>query len=130
MNPGIQVCSEDRDVTDGPSRAEYTSFVERVYHTMEAGFEQINERLDVLNGRTGKGEIADAEIKARVVSLEKEVFQRPRRRAEDHDEFEQRNSKREAALVAAGLAIIMALIRLAEFLGAKLWAALTATGKL
>lgn len=122
-------------MSDGPSRPEYTAFVERIYHTMEAGFKQINERLDVLNGRTGKSEISDAEIRARVVSLEKEVFREKRSGADRrHDDREapeepERVSRRDGAIAAASLTALVIALKVIEILLTKAWTAIAAGGK-
>lgn len=100
-------------MNDGPSRAEFKAFTERVYEQMDDGFSGVHSRLDVLNGRTGKGEVADAELRQRITSVEKEVFDEPRRRATDVPApappfF----TKREGALVALGVAVVGALLKL------------------
>lgn len=105
---------------DGPTRAEW----QRLYQTMDAGFAGVHQRLDVLNGRTAKGEIADAELRSRVTNLEKEVFALPRR--EDSKASEAGFTKREAALGAIGVTIVMALIKVVEIMGTKIWTLLTA----
>lgn len=98
---------------DGPSRAEFKAFTDRIYQQMDDGFTGVHDRLDVLNGRTGKGEVADAELRQRITGVEKEVFNEPRRRATDPPTpappfF----TKREGALVALGVAVIGALLKL------------------
>jgi hypothetical protein len=40
---------------------------------IQLGFGGITARLDVLNGRVGKGEISDAETRIRIENLEREV---------------------------------------------------------
>ena len=97
-------------MNQGPSREEF----ERLYTSMDAGFKGIHDRLDTLNGRTGKGEVSDAEIRQRVTSLEKEVFTMPRRRASDSDG---RISKREGALLGLGLGILALILKLCLLLG-------------
>jgi hypothetical protein len=40
---------------------------------IQHGFTGITARLDVLNGRVGKGEVVDAELRVRVENLERDV---------------------------------------------------------
>lgn len=115
-------------MSDGPSRAEYTAFVERVYHTIERGFEQINERLDTLNGRTLKGEVADAALTVRIQNLEKEVFRERRtgsdRRGSDGEIAPAPVSRREGAVALAALAACVTALKVLELLLGKVWALL------
>lgn len=95
---------------NGPSREEFTAFTDRLYETTDAGFKGVHTRLDVLNGRTLKGEIDRENLRTRVVSLEKEIFSEPRRRATDTPPppfF----TKREGALVGLGIAVVAALLK-------------------
>lgn len=100
-------------MSDGPSREEFKAFCERVYEQMDDGFSGTHGRLDTLNGRTAKGEVADAELRARVTSIEKEVFRGPRRRVNDPPVVPPPFfTKREGALVALGVAVISAVVKL------------------
>jgi hypothetical protein len=112
------------------TRDEFKATMDRLYDTTDQGFKAMNERLDQLNGRTLKGEIADAELRTRVTSLEKELFSRPRRRRQDHagegEEWAAAFTKREYALMSLGIAVIGVLLKLIEFLGERLWHVLTA----
>jgi hypothetical protein len=47
------------------------------------GFGGVHERLDVLNGRVGRGEVQAGEHGVRLVNLEREVFKRRRTDAGD-----------------------------------------------
>lgn len=98
-------------MNNGPSREEFKAFTERIYRQMDDGFGGVHERLDVLNGRTGKGEVADAELRQRVTSVEKEVFDGPRRRSGDSP-VPPLFTKREGALVALGVTVLGALLKL------------------
>jgi hypothetical protein len=106
-------------MSEGPSRAE----MDRLYQTIDDGFKGTHSRLDLLNGRTLKGEQADADLRARVIGLEKEVFTRPRRRRHDGDEGTEVDkprpllTKRESALIGVGVMILAALVKLALFVG-------------
>lgn len=97
---------------ESPSRDE----MGRLYTTMDAGFKGVHDRLDVLNGRTLKGEIDRENLRTRVVGLEKEVFHNPRRREEDvapRAHF----SKRETGLIALGLGALVGLVKMALLFG-------------
>lgn len=50
---------------------------------IEAGFLRVNTRLDILNGRVGKGEIESAIHQAKLENLEREIFPRGGRRKVD-----------------------------------------------
>lgn len=93
------------------TRDEFKGFTERLYQTTDDGFRGVHDRLDTLNGRTLKGEIAHAELKARLISVEKEVF---RRRADDHAvpiATPSYFTKREKALVGLGILFVTALVK-------------------
>lgn len=117
----------------GPTREEFDAFSDRLYHQMDDGFRGVHERLDRLNDRTGKGEVADAEVRTRMISLEKEIFRGRGRRLSDRTEPEEtddalkpmRFTKREATIIGAGLSIIFGLMKLVEFLGGKVYDLLT-----
>jgi hypothetical protein len=58
-------------------------------------------------------------------TVEKEVFSRPRRRAEDQAEVDERSSggvltKREGVIATLALSVVYVLLRLLEVLGGKL----------
>lgn len=100
--------------SDGPTREE----IARLYTTVDEGFRGIHARLDLLNGRTLKGEVSDAALTQRVTSVEKEVFSR-RRIDRPLSTMGRRSllTKRETGLVAAGVAILAALFKLTIILG-------------
>lgn len=92
--------------------------MQRLYETMDAGFKGIHDRLDAQNGRVGKGEVADAELRQRMTSLEKEVFSQPRRRFTDvESERKSRLTKREGTLIALGLGVLATFFKLCLLLG-------------
>lgn len=102
---------------DGPTRAEF----ERLYQRLDAGFNGIDDRLDTLNGRTRKVETSDVEQTLRLHTLEQEVFRRrstdQKNRDDDDGQPRKLLTKRETALVAAGIAILGALFKLTTLLG-------------
>lgn len=91
----------------GPTREEF----DRLYTTIDEGFRGTHERLDVLNGRIGKGEVAFAVSDARLASVEQEVFTHPQRRKIDVEEPPRVSRKRDHALVALGVATIVAAVK-------------------
>lgn len=102
-------------MNQGPSREEFKAFVDRVYQQMDDGFSGVHERLDTLNGRTGKGEVERENLRTRIVSLEKETFSEPRRRVTDVISAPPPPSffsKREGALVTLGVAAVATLLKL------------------
>lgn len=109
---------------NGPSREEFTAFTERLYETMDGGFAKINARLDLLNGRTLKGELESENHRTRLVSLEKELFHRPSRRRDDEGQgaawAKATVTKREGYYIGVGLAVLVAVLKVLEVVGTKL----------
>lgn len=108
--------------------------MERLYKLVDDGISRIDDgiggvhtRLDLLNGRTLKGEVERENHRTRLVSLEKEVFAAggPRRRSADHagdgESWSMAFTKREGALMALGFTVIVILFKIVEFLGEQLW---------
>lgn len=83
----------------------------------------IRDHLATLNGRTLKGEIERENHRTRITSLEKTVYAKPKER--ESSELLPAFTKREYRLMALGLGIIFAIIRLVEFLGSKAWVVLS-----
>jgi hypothetical protein len=112
-------------MSDGPGREEFTAFTNRVYQAIEHGFSDINDRLDVLNGRTGKNEVVAGELGVRIKNVEHELFRTPRRRHTDHAGDGERwglaFSKREGMLIGFGLVVIEVLLKILEAVGTQLW---------
>jgi len=106
---------------DGPGRAEFSAFTERVYDTMRDGFDGINRRLDLLNGRTGKTEVAAGKLDTRMRNVEHEVFRNPQRRHSDHagegEKWAASFTKREGGLITLGFVVIYGLLRGLEVVG-------------
>lgn len=57
---------------------------DRLSAEAQQGFNGVHERLDVLNGRVGRGEVQAGEHGVRLVNLEREVFKRRRSNVEEH----------------------------------------------
>lgn len=96
--------------------------MQRLYETIDDGFRGVHSRLDVLNGRTVKGEISDAEIRTgavlfdrRLTNVEDEIFAHPQRRVADIPP--ESATKRESAIVVLGLAVMTVLVKIAFVLG-------------
>ena len=53
---------------------------------IDAGFNRINMRLDILNGRVGKGEVESAQHGMQLKNIERELFPAGGRRKTDPDE--------------------------------------------
>lgn len=64
----------------GPTREEFDRAHESLLDQMRVGFTGINTRLDALNGRIGKSEVAQGQADIKLKNLEREVFHR---RSED-----------------------------------------------
>lgn len=106
-----------RELTnDGPSREEFRDFSNRVYTTIDAGFKELNARLEAFNNFAVSSAVDRENLRTRVISLEKEVF---RGRTFRHPDQSARFTKREGALIGFGLAIIVTLLKLLELLGGK-----------
>lgn len=116
--------AHDRRAMNGPSREEFTAFTERLYETMDRGFQGVHSRMDTLNGRTLKGEIDRENLRTRLVSVEKELFRHPNRRRTDEGkgaEWANSLTKREGALLTAGLFLVGGMYKVIDLLGTKLW---------
>jgi hypothetical protein len=98
---------------EGPNRSE----MERLYHTMDDGFRGVHSRLDQLNGRTLKGEIADAELRARIMIVENELAGHPNRRTTDREQAARRLSGKDMALGGIGLTLLAGAIKLLLVIG-------------
>lgn len=117
-------------MSDGPTRAEFTAFVTRCYDTMDQGFEGVNTRLDVLNGRTVRLEVADGMFAVRMAAVEDDLqYHGPRRRRSDQagngEQWAGAVTKREGALIGFGLVILTVILKVLEVVGTKLWDVLT-----
>lgn len=71
------------------TRADLKESEDRIIHQMDRGFTGINTRLDELNGRVRKGEVAEAEHLTRIKNIEREVFERPVRHDHEPHDLEQ-----------------------------------------
>ena len=64
-------------------------------------------------------------LRTRIVALEKNIYRTNGRRAADSagegEAWASAFSKREYALISLGFAVVMALIKVVEFLGEKVW---------
>lgn len=84
----------------------------------------ITRHLETLNGRTGKGEVADAEVRVRVTTLEEEAKRHRQRRSVDAGEgatwAAAAVTKREGYLIGLGLTILVAVLKVLEVAGTKL----------
>lgn len=110
-------------MNDGPTRAEW----QRLYETTDRGFAGINSRLDLLNGRIGKGEVSDAELRTRIVSLEHEVFRERRHGGDRRGEMNADDvvapvvSRKEGAIAMISLAGLVTALEIIKFLLTKAW---------
>lgn len=113
-----------RDVDEqGPSWREFS----RLEATIKEGFASTHLRLDGINGRVGKTELANENHRARIVSLEKTTFHRRRADVSGQGEewAERAVSKREGALIGLGLSILVVVLELLRVIGKALWDTLT-----
>lgn len=101
------------------SRDEFYRAIDALRDDLKDGLAGTHDRLDVLNGRTLKGEVAHAELRADFRGLEKVVYRRRRTDAGDDDEPERSPAMRKG-LITLGLSVIIALLKLIEFLWDKL----------
>ncbi len=128
-----------RTMNNGPSREEFAAFTGRLYKTIDDGFAAINDRLDIVNGRTGKSEVEIGKLDIRLSSAEQKLF----RRRQDEDSgtiqtkrttrpgtgaawAEERVTKREGALIGLGLTVLVTVLKVLEVLGTKLFHVLMA----
>ena len=101
----------------GPTREEF----ERMYADMKDGFAGVHNRLDLLNGRVGKGEVAQENLRTRTVSLEKEMFHvdRAGRRDNDPETRQTTWNKREGFMIGIGIGVLWGVLKVLELLGGK-----------
>ena len=59
------------------TREELRDMREDLVERMTQGFQGVHSRLDVLNGRVGKSEVALGEAGVRMTNVERELFRRP-----------------------------------------------------
>lgn len=79
---------------------------------MRAGFERVNGRLDVQNGRIGKLEIEVGKHAERIKTLFARMFERRHHQRREEDEHEKRPiTRRDVALVVGGGAGLLAAIK-------------------
>lgn len=76
---------------------------------LSSGFHGVNTRLDTLNGRTAKSEAAIAAGDVRLRNLEREVFDRRRRRSTDGD-HEHAGDENRPALTRRELKLIWSFV--------------------
>lgn len=107
---------------------EFEAAMEALRLQMQAGFAQVNGRLDKVNGRVGRNDDAIAELRPRVAAdgvrlknLEREVFQRSAPRDDDAASTKKRdaiaieipmNAKTISVLLLAVAGLVTALITL------------------
>jgi hypothetical protein len=95
------------------TREELRDLREDLVERLNTGFGGVHQRLDVLNGRTGKTEVAAAEASLRLTNVEREIFHRSRRHGgagELRDEDRPALTRREWSLVWGLLGTIAALL--------------------
>src|SRR5690606_37355826 len=83
--------------------------------SMASGFGGVHGRLDVLNGRTAKGEAAAAAMDVRIHNLEREVFRRGRKDSEP-DEEKRSITRRDVSVFVVGGGAILGLFELIQAL--------------
>jgi hypothetical protein len=106
------------------SREEFAAFCDRMYASMDDGFKGVHGRLDVLNGRTLKGEIDRENLRTRLVTVERELIRHPNRRKSDAGDgatwAAAAVTKREGYLIGLGLTVLITVLKVLEVLGTKL----------
>lgn len=87
---------------------------------MQLGFGGITARLDVLNGRVGKGEVVDAEHRVRIEALERDRLERGRPSADaspdDTAALTRRDLKVAVAAIGAMYLIAQVLVKVLPML--------------
>jgi len=82
---------------------------------MQLGFGGITARLDVLNGRVGKGEVADAELRTRIESVERDVRENKRQPPAQGAAIEEQAAitRRDLKVAVAVISALYVLLQLA-----------------
>lgn len=83
--------------------------------SMASGFGGVHGRLDVLNGRTAKGETAVAELRVKIANLDREVFHR-RKPATDGESEKRSITRRDVSMFVVGGGAILGLFELIQAL--------------
>lgn len=101
------------------SRDEFYRAIDGLKTDLTSDIGGIHDRLDTLNGRTGKGEVERAELKQRIVSVEKEVFRRRHgeRSSSGGAQSTSRLSKKDTGLAALGVGLAFTAVKLFILLG-------------
>ena len=98
------------------TRDEFRELRDDLVERMSAGFTGVHSRLDVLNGRVGKGEVAIGETGVRLTNLERETFRAPGRRVDPEGRTERLLTRRDVQMVAIGGGGIVACWKFVEFI--------------
>lgn len=98
------------------TREEFRELRDDLVDRMTAGFTGVHQRLDVLNGRVGKGEVAIGETCVRLTNLERETFRAPGRRVERDEQPGSGVTRRDVQMVAIGGGGIVACWKFVEFI--------------
>lgn len=127
------------------TREEFYRAIDSLKSDLRDDIGGIQDRLDTLNGRTGKSELAIGKLEQRVDGAERTIS---RRRLDDEEDAvvaegrHRRNARdgtaavlaedggayvstREKALIGFGLAVVMVLLKVLELVGTKLWDVMT-----
>ncbi len=123
------------------TREEFYRAIDSLKSDLRDDIGGIQDRLDTLNGRTGKNELAIGKLEQRVDGAERVIS---RRRLDDEEDAvvaegrHRRNARdgasdawaedtashitrREKALIGFGLAVVMVLMKVLELVGTTLW---------
>lgn len=107
------------------TREELRDLRDDLVERMTAGFSGVHQRLDQLNGRTGKSEALLAASDVRLTNLEREVFPSSRRQRDRKDDVRDEDrpalTRREAQLLWTALAAIAGLVLTLAKLAHELW---------
>lgn len=88
------------------NREDIRDLREEILKQIESGFLRVNTRLDIINGRVGKGEIESATHQAKLANLEREIFPRGgRRKIDPVDRPKGSISERDVRIVLATIGI-------------------------
>jgi len=106
------------------TRADIERMENRLTTLAKDGFDGVNSRLDVLNGRVGKGEVLTGEHRVRLENLERQVFTRQERHEHEETAREKREhegasesrsiTRRDVAVFLAGGGGVYAVIKVVQ----------------
>ncbi len=105
------------------TKADLRDVRDQILDEVRSGNDRTHERLDVLNGRVGRGEVQAGKHDERLKNVEYEVFDRRKQERRGTGESEKQPiRRRDVTLVVAGGAALVAIVKFIAWIGPALQA--------